>query len=114
MKNDGFDRIVILVSYKDEKTERKGYDIITVRNDGYIFSDGQELSDRVCDFGKAFAALKGFSTFFILDFRYCTSKDVGDILAEMHTSIRRNANVCNIYDGFYSSMDLSRFSSSDI
>lgn len=114
MEKNDFDRIVVLFSFKEETTERKGYDIIVVNNDGYLCEDGQELANRICAFGKALAALKGYTTYFALDFRYCNRKDIAQNIAEIHNSIRMNEGVCNIYDGFYSSDDLSCFSSSDI
>ncbi len=106
--------IVILLSYKDEKTNRKGYDVVVVETDGYVCMDVQELADKVCAYCKALAELKGYTKYFALDHRYCTKKDIAENIAAIHKAIRINAGVCNIYDGFYSSDDLSCLSSSRI
>lgn len=106
MDKEQLTHIVMLFSFKDESTDRKGYEISVIENDGYVCENGQALADRFCAYGKALAELKGYTTYFALDFRYCTKGDISKNIAEIHKAIRMNADICNIYDGFYSSMDL--------
>lgn len=114
MKEKQFDRIIMLFSYKDDNTDRKGYDIVVEDINGYVITDGQKLSDCVCAYGKAFAQLKGYTTFFALDFFYCSRKDIAKKIAEIHNAIRANAGICDIYNGFYSSFDLRSVSNCSI
>ena len=106
MNEQQFSHLVILFSFKDDETGRKDYEIVSVKVDGYVFKDGQALANSICAYGKALAALKGFPTFFALDFRYCDQSDLEKTVAEIQEAIRMNADICNIYDGFYSSVDL--------